>query len=317
MNRLLFYIFITLTFCSFAQEKEYNTANVTVNRFVEGTLVTPYADDEVPLIIFIMDSGEINRDGNDRMSRNDVFSKLSVALAKKGIATFRYDKRLLKIDILGIKPGEMKIEDFVTDARSVISYFQKKAGYTKIYVVGHGQGSLVGMLAIDIIENEYGSDPVEGFISLAGNAQSVDRILVQQLEKQSPGLDENAARAFAELKIKGQTNNYDPVLEPVFGLNVQTFMKSWIAYTPSEVIANLDLPILILQGDKDIQVEVSEAEQLKAAAPDAELIIVKNMNHVLREIKGGRLENHKSYNEYWLPIIPEVIASITTFVGRN
>ena len=317
MKEVLSFICITITLCCFAQEKEYNTANVTVNRFVQGTLVTPYSDEDVPLVIFIMDAGEINRDGNDRMSRNDAFRKLSIALAKKGIATFRYDKRLLKIDILGIKPNEIRIEDFVEDAESVISYFQKKAGYTKIFVTGHGQGSLIGMLAINNIENEYGSDKVEGFISLAGSAQSIDRILVQQLEKQSPGLDENAARAFAELKIKGQTVNYDPVLEPVFGLNVQPFMKSWIQYTPSELIAEINLPVLILQGDKDIQVEESEAKQLKEAAPQAELVIIKNMNHVLREIKGGRLENHKSYNEYWLPIIPEVIDAISNFVDRN
>ncbi|WP_299439616.1 alpha/beta hydrolase [uncultured Aquimarina sp.] len=298
------------TFClaQEKEEKEYNSAIVRVNRFIEGTLATPYSDDSVPLVIFIMDAGAINREGNDRMSKNDAFKLLAIDLAKKGIATYRYDKRLFKIDALGIREHEVSLDHFIQDARSIVEYFRKNGNYTKIILAGHGQGSLVGIIAA--------KDNVDGFISIAGNAQSVDQIVIQQLEKQAPGLDKSAAVAFADLKEKGRAMNYDPALESIFSYKLQYFMKSWIKYTPSEEIKTLDIPILILQGDKDLQVEVSEAEKLKEAVPNAEYVIIENMNHILREIKGSRLENHKSYSEYWLKIMPEVTSTIINFVKK-
>ena len=259
-----------------------------------------------PLVIFIMDAGAINREGNDRMSKNDAFKLLSIALAKKGVASYRYDKRLFKIDAYGIREHEILLEHFIQDAQAIVKYFKENGNYTKVVLAGHGQGSLIGIVAA--------KEHVDGFISIAGNAQSVDQIVIQQLEKQAPGLDKSAAVAFTELKEKGRATDYDPALESIFGYQLQPFMKSWIKYTPSEEIQNLEIPILILQGDKDLQVEVSEAEKLKEAAPNAEYVIIENMNHILREIKGSRLENHKSYNEYWLKIMPEVISSIANFV---
>ncbi len=288
------------------EEKEYNSAIVKINKYIEGTLVTPYSEASVPLIVFIMDAGAINRDGNDRMSKNNAFKLLSVELAKQEIATYRFDKRLFRIDALGIHQSEISLDHFIKDTESIVQYFRKNGNYSKIILAGHGQGSLVGIIA--------SKQDTDGFISIAGNAQSIDKIVIQQLEKQAPGLDKKAASAFSDLKEKGRALNYDPALESIFGYNLQPFMKSWIKYTPSEEIKTLNTPILILQGDKDIQVDISEAHKLKEAVPDATYAIIKNMNHILREIKGNRLENHKSYNEYWLKIMPEVTLTISKFV---
>ncbi|WP_188112259.1 alpha/beta hydrolase [Aquimarina sp. RZ0] len=301
-------LIIAINVSCFAQEKEYNSATVRINKFIEGTLITPYSDASVPLVVFIMDAGAINREGNDRMSKNDAFKLLSLQLAKQGIATYCFDKRLFKIDAYGIHENEISLDHFIEDVTSIVSYFKKNGNYSKITLAGHGQGSLVGMVAA--------KNDVDAFISIAGNAQAVDQIIIQQLEKQAPGLDKRAAAAFAALKEKGRAMDYDPALESIFGYNLQPFMKSWIQYVPAEEITALEIPILILQGDKDLQVEVSEAEKLKEAVPNASYVIIKNMNHVLREIKGSRLENHKSYNEHWLPIMPEVTSAITNFVKQ-
>ena len=108
-------LLIAITTSCFAQkkeEKEYNAATVKVNHFIEGTLATPYSDNSVPLVIFIMDAGAINREGNDRMSRNDAFKLLAADLARQGVASYRYDKRLFKIDAYGIKENEISLNDF-------------------------------------------------------------------------------------------------------------------------------------------------------------------------------------------------------------
>lgn len=298
-------------------EKEYNSAIVNVNKFIRGTLVAPYAseNDHIPLVIFIMDAGSINRDGNDIMSKNDAFLQLSITLAKQGIASYRFDKRLFQIDLLGIPLNQLSFNHFVEDTRSIVTYFKKNGNYSKIVVAGHGQGSLIGILASQ--KDIYGYDSgVDRFISIAGNAQSVDQIVTQQLEKQAPGLDKSAAVAFAELKEKGTVTTYDPALESIFGRTVRRFMSTWIRYYPSEEIQKIDMPVLIIQGDKDLQVEITEAQKLKEAVPNATFVIIKDMNHILREIKGGRLENHKSYNEHWVKITPEITRTIVNFVKQ-
>ncbi|GAA4107478.1 alpha/beta hydrolase [Aquimarina addita] len=296
-------------------EKEYNSAIVNVNKYTKGTLMTPYAEDNVPLVIFIMDAGSINRDGNDVMSKNDTFLQLSIELAKQGIASYRFDKRLFQIDLLGIPLNELSFDHFVEDTRSIINYFKKNGNYSEIILAGHGQGSLIGILASQKDIDGYDSG-VDRLISIAGNAQSVDQIVIQQLEKQAPGLDKSAAVAFNELKEKGTVSIYDPALESIFGRSVRRFMSSWIKYNPVEEIQQIEIPVLIIQGDKDLQVEVSESEKLKEAIPSAEYVLIENMNHILREIKGGRLENHKSYNEHWVKIIPEITSTIVNFVKQ-
>lgn len=303
-----FYLFILfITFFCYGQEKEYNSAIIKINKYIEGTLVTPYSeDDNVPLIIFIMDAGAINRDGNDRMSKNDTFKQLSHELARQGIASFRYDKRLFKMDGLGIKEHEISLDHFIKDAASAIEYFTKK--YKKIIVAGHGQGSLVGMIAA--------RQNINGFISIAGNANSLDQVIIDQIATQAPGLDKSAYTAFKQLKENGRATGYDPALESIFRYDLQPFMRSWIKYDPSEEISKLEIPILIIQGGKDLQVKPEQSEKLKETVPLAEYLFIPDMNHILKEIKGNRLENHKSYNEPFRKIIPEVITAIVNFVNK-
>ncbi len=304
----LFFIVIA-TYC-LAQEKEYNSAVVKINKYIEGSLVTPYSDSdqEVPLVIFIMDAGAVNRDGNDRMSKNDTFKKLSYELAKMGIASYRYDKRLFKMDGLGIREHEISFDHFIEDAKTTVGYFRKNKTYTKIIVLGHGQGSLVGMLAA--------KDNADGFISIAGNAQSIDQVIVEQIAKQAPGLDKSAAAAFEQLRESGRAAGYEPALESIFRYDLQPFIKSWMKYDPSQIISELEIPVLILHGGQDIQVQLSQAEKLKESAPQSEYMLINDMNHILKEIKGGRLENQKSYNESWRKIMPEVLSSIANFVNQ-
>ena len=288
--------------------KEFNSAVVKVNKYIEGLLVTPYSEEKVPLVIFVMDAGAINRDGNDRMSKNDTFKQLTYELAKLGIATYRFDKRLFKIDGLGIKENEISIDHYIEDVVSILNYFNKNGNYKKIVVAGHGQGSLVGMIAA--------KDRANGFISIAGNAESIDQVIIEQIAKQAPGLDKSAFIAFKQLKEQGRATGYDQALESIFAYHLQPFMRSWVKYNPSEEIMKLEIPILIIFGGKDIQVDILQGEKLKEVVPEAQSIFVKNMNHLLKEIKGDRLENHKSYNEPYRKIIPKIITGIANFVNQ-
>ena len=85
-------------------------------------------------------------------------------------------------------------------------------------------------------------------------------------------------------------------------------------YDPQKEIVKLEMPVMIINGTKDIQVDKSEAEKLKNARPDAQYEIIENMNHIFKEILGDGLENSKSYNEYNRPVISILIKKIGDFI---
>jgi pimeloyl-ACP methyl ester carboxylesterase len=307
--RIIALVFLSLFFGSvIAQEKTFTSEEVSIPPFVDGTLLTP-SSEKVPLAIIIAGSGPTDRNGNQSMMKSNSLRLLAQGLYDQNIATYRYDKRLFKIMKSGkIIEEKIKFDHFVEDAVAVVEHFKNDPRFSKIYVIGHSQGSLVGMVAAQSGAN--------GFISLAGAGRSIDAVIVAQLEKQAPGLKDSARQAFDEIKANGSTDNYSPGLASIFRPSIQPFLGNWMTYNPQEEIKKLAVPVLIINGDKDLQVHVSEAEILHASKPDATYEIIPFMNHIFKEIKGDDLENSKSYNIYNLPVMPQLIESISTFIKK-
>lgn len=299
---LLFLIYSTGN----AQEAHYTSEEIDINEFIKGTLVTPVSEEKMPLVILLPGSGPTDRNGNQSFMKNDALKKLAVELAENGIASYRYDKRILQAQRLRISEKDMRFDNFVTDAISVLDHFKDQEKFNKTVVLGHSQGSLVGMIAA--------KDRADGFISIAGVAQPIDSIITQQIANQMPGLKTNVQQAFSELRTNGSTSGYNPVLESIFRPSVQPFMLSWMKFDPREEIAKLQIPVLLINGSNDLQVGETEAQQLKEAHPDAGLVILENMNHILRKIEGDDLENSKSYNEAQLPLHPELVPKLVEFI---
>lgn len=307
MKIKLFALLLLLAPCIFAQEQQPTNEEIVINEYVTGSLMLPPSVENPPLVVIIGGSGPTDRDGNQAFMKNDSYKKLAKAIWEQGIASFRYDKRVLQAQKLGLAEGDMRFEDFVTDASSVIEYFKNQGGFGKIIVLGHSQGSLVGMLAA--------KDQADALISVAGAGQPIDSIVVDQVAQQMPGLVENTRQAFAEMRETGSSSSYNPLMSSIFRPSVQPFLLSWMQYDPAVEIAKLDFPVLIINGTNDFQVSEAEAQLLAAARPEAELVLIEDMNHVLKEIVGDdTLTNSKSYNEPNLPLHPELVPIITAFI---
>jgi fermentation-respiration switch protein FrsA (DUF1100 family) len=156
----------------------------------------------------------------------------------------------------------------------------------------------------------------DGFISLAGAGQSIDEVIIDQLERQAPGLAENAQQAFKDMRTDGKAEQFSPGLASIFRKDIQPFMLSWMQYDPKVEIAKLSCPVLIVNGNKDLQVDVEEAQLLAQAKPDAQFAVVENMNHVLKFIEGSDMENAKSYNEPNKPLSPGFLDIVVDFVNQ-
>src|SRR5690606_21309089 len=99
----------------------------------------------------------------------------------------------------------------------------------------------------------------------------------QVLERSLPILE--------ELKKGNLVENTPADLAALFRDSVQPYLISWFKYDPSLEIDKVKAPVLIIQGDNDIQVQVDDAEILYNARKDKEntkLVIVKGMNHILK-----------------------------------
>lgn len=306
MKNIIWLLFIGFSFVGFSQETStFKTEEIEINKHIDGTLISPNTS-KPNLAILIAGSGPTDRNGNQNFLMNDALKKLANNITNKGIATFRYDKRIVKQIRKGKVDRNISFDDFVTDAISVIDYFKKTKHYNKIYVIGHSQGSLVGLLAA--------KDKADGFISLAGAGQSIDAVISEQVEKTAPMFSEDTKRILSILKKGKTTRDFPVALSSLFNIEVQPFMSNWMKYNPQEEIKKLKMPILIINGTKDLQVSKAEAKLLKDSAPSASLVIIDKMNHILVPIEGDDLENSKSYNEAYRKLSLELIDTITDFI---
>jgi alpha/beta superfamily hydrolase len=307
MKYIISLVLVLISSVSFTQDKTFNEEDISISKWIDGTLLSPLTNDKSNLAIIIAGSGPTNRNGNQNFLKNNSLKKLAEGLTHNGIATFRYDKRIVKQIRQGKVDKNILFDDFINDASDVINYFKEKATYNKIYVIGHSQGSLVGMLAA--------KDKADGYISLAGAGQNIGDVIIDQVNNMDPKLGEKAEKAVNTLKEGKTTTNYPTALASVFNADIQPFMINWMQYNPQDIIKELDIPILLINGTKDLQVSESEAELLKTANEKSTLSLIENMNHVLFEIKGGDLENSKSYNESFRAISPQLITTITDFIN--
>ena len=300
--------FILLFFISleaFSQEKNYDSLQVSIDPEVQGTLLSPKGENQPPLAILIAGSGPTDRDGNQAQLKNNSLKYLAEGLAQKGIATFRYDKRVIaQINKATVQEEKMTFEDEVNDALLVINHFKDK--YKKIILIGHSEGALVGLLVAQKVV-------VSKFVSISGAGNSSATLIEEQIGKNAPQLKEESQKIISQLRKGELVENISPYLAPVFRKSVQPYLISWFKYEPAKEIAKLQIPILIVQGTNDLQVEDKEAQLLKEAQPKAQLLLIEGMNHVLKKVKTLE-ENQQSYLNPDLPISGELVEGIASFI---
>ena len=300
--------FILLFFISleaFSQEKNYDSLQVSIDPEVQGTLLSPKGENQPPLAILIAGSGPTDRDGNQALFKNNSLKYLAEGLAQKGIATFRYDKRVIaQINKATVQEEKMTFEDEVNDALLVVNHFKDK--YKKIILIGHSEGALIGLLVAQKVV-------VSKFVSISGAGNSSATLIEEQIGKNAPQLKEESQKIISQLRKGELVENISPYLAPVFRKSVQPYLISWFKYEPAKEITKLQIPILIVQGTNDLQVEDKEVQLLKEAQPKAQLLLIEGMNHVLKKVKTLE-ENQQSYLNPDLPIPEELVEGIASFI---
>ncbi len=281
---------------------------------IAGTLLMPVqVNGQIPVALIIAGSGPTDRDGNSPVlpGKNNAYRLLAEALAAQGIASVRYDKRGIGgSGVKDLKESDYRFEALVDDASAWITRLRNDARFSKVAVIGHSEGSLLGMLAARAAR-------ADAFVSIAGVARRASDVLRDQLRPQlssPPALWEASETILKALEAGTTSEPVPPVLAALYRPSVQPYMISWFAYVPSVEIVRLKAPTLLIQGTTDLQVTVAEAQALKAARPDATLRIIEGMNHVLKAAPADQAANAATYSNPALPIVAEVPAAIAAFI---
>jgi len=293
-----------------SQEVEVNTDTLKIplsDISLHAVLSTPVKAKNPTLALIIAGSGATDLNGNQAGMENNSLKYLAEGLNQNNIATLRFDKRgIANSSYTDFNESEVTIDKYASDVISILSYLKDK--YFNIFIVGHSEGSLLGLLAMQ--ENN-----VNGFVSIAGPGQSSDLILKNQLKPKLPAnLYSQVEVIIDSLKAGHEVKNVPQSLYMLFRPSVQAYLISWFKYNPADLIRNIEKPILIVNGNKDIQVGMNEAHLLSEANNKSKLVEIENMNHVLKTIQGDIQENIQSYSNPDLEVNPELINTIVTFI---
>ena len=281
-----------------------------------GTLLD--AGKGAPVVVIIPGSGPTDRDGNNPLGVAAAsYRLLAEVLAKHRITTVRIDKRGMFGSKAAIaNANEVTIADYAADAHAWAKAARAATGVKCVWLLGHSEGSLVALVAGQDRRN------LCGVISVSGVGRKFGTVIRDQLTS-NPANAPILAPALAALDRleKGQRvdgNTLPAPLQPLFGEAVQPYLIDLMAQDPARLAASLKLPLLIVQGERDLQVRVEDAQALAAAQRKSRLVLVPGVNHVLKAVAtDDRAANFATYADPSLPVSLGVVDAIVAFVKRR
>ncbi len=307
---------VLLLVCSLPVRAEFLQLALRIgegDQALHGSLLLPAHKQKPPVVLIIAGSGPTDRDGNSLglPGKSNSLKMLAEELAIAGIATLRFDKRGVGESRMAGLFEVLRFQTYVTDVESWLKLLIADERFSGVAVIGHSEGSTLGMLAVQNVK-------VQAYISLAGPGQSAAMVLRTQLAGKLP-----PQLAQMSEEILGQLEKNIPVKEvptPLLNLyhpDLQPYLMSWFQIVPSQEIRRLTMPVAIFQGDTDIQVGVGDAQLLSKALPKAELHIVRGMNHILKQVPADMQEQIASYSNPDLSLDPVFVTPLVQFLKKS
>lgn len=277
-----------------------------------GTLEIPAGSGPFPAVVLVAGSGPTDRNGNQALARTDNLKKLSAELAARGFAVLRYDKRGVGGSAAALtREEDARLDTYADDVAGWVDWLRKDGRFNRVAIVGHSEGSLLGMLAAKRTQ-------VDALVSLAGAGRPAAVVLREQLSRNlafTQQIRQQADKILEELTAGRQVQDVPGDLMFLFRPSVQPYLISWLAVSPAEEIAALDIPVLIVQGTTDLQVSVADADALASSKKDAERLILEGMSHALKQANSP-LEQQAAYTDPSLPLSPLLADGIATFLKK-
>ncbi|MGY3794453.1 alpha/beta hydrolase family protein [Aquimarina sp. 433] len=305
------------------------------NVSLKGTLTLPEKNGQFPLVIIVSGSGPQNRDGD--MFGHKPYLVLADHLTKNGIAVFRFDER--GVGESGGDFGKVTIELSSLDVKSAIDFLKerKEINNAKIGLIGHSIGGIVTPKVAS--ENKK----ISFLVLLAAPGVPGDQLMLSQKAafEKDMGLNElqiqqgqkivkEAYDIIKEAKLDNQSlkdsihsfyknkygnlfpeNQRKALVNQITSYEVASFIRS----RPSEYLEKIKIPVLALNGDKDLQVLSKENLTAiktaldKAGNKNVEIKELKSLNHLFQEATRGSLGEYSEIEQTFSPIALDVLTA--------
>jgi len=260
------------------------------NLQVPATLCLPIAPaGRVPIVILVHGSGPQDRD--ETIGPNKPFADIAHGLAGEGIATLRYDKRTFafrsQIDVKSLTLDQEVTDDAVAALEFAATL--SEVNRENIFLLGHSMG---GTMA-PFIAKRFAA--LRGIIMMAAAARPLDQLIKEQVSFQMKIAGASEAEitkqvqdlegAFGRIR-SGEATDADMILHAP-----ANYWRECMRLDLPAALAGVKIPLLVLQGGKDVQVTKVDFDLIvkaKSGSPDSkvETCFVADLNHLFMKVSG-------------------------------
>ena len=304
-------------------------SNKEENFNLAGTLTTPYGDGPFPVVVLISGSGPQNR--NEEIMGHKPFLVLSDYFTRYGIAVLRYDDRGVG-DSQGDRTNATTV-DYANDAEAAVNYLISRNEFSNVGLAGHSEGGIIAPIVATQSKN------VNFIILMGGTGLPGKEILklqgaliLQQTKISSQGLKvhKEVSSSMIEIVVEEKNNkiatekilplfkaynNLSEKDQQIIGYDPKTFntssikrlldpwMRFFISYDPRPALEKVKIPVLAINGEKDLQVPPKEnLSEIKAALQrggnkNYEIHELKDLNHLFQTSQTGAILEYGSIEE--------------------
>ncbi len=278
-----------------------------------ATLTIPNGTGPFPAVLLVHGSGPNDRD--ETYGPNKPFKDLAWGLASRGIAVFRYEKRTKQYpEEFGMLQNFTVQDETIADAVAGVNFLFNSSvvDHSKIFILGH---SLGGMLAPRIaLQNDH----ITGLVIMAGPTRHLEDLILEQSRYLANLSGLNQSVEIAELeRLVMQVKNLDMnQSEDVLGAP-KSYWADLATYDPVETARLLDVPLFILQGERDYQVTLTDFAQWNETFFESPSVILQtypSLNHFF--IAGTGVPTNA---EYLIEghVAEEVISDIASWITMH
>ena len=302
----LFFLLFFTAYIMHSQEEAITLKTASGN--LQGTLLLPEVE-KPPVVLIIAGSGPTDRNGNNPSLQPNYLKMLAEGLHKNNIASLRFDKRGIAESASAFKGGEIELrfETYINDVEQWTSVLKNDSRFSSVIILGHSEGSLIGMIA------SQQTSP-EKYISIAGPGITMQETLKRQLADQPAYILSMSLPIIEELEKGNIVDSVPPLINALFRPSIQPYLISCFKYDPAVEISKVKCPVLIIQGTTDIQIQVDDADKLASANSNSQLVVIEGMNHILKQAPKNRLLNIQTYGNPKLQLKEGLIDAVVSFI---
>ncbi|MFM6946605.1 MAG: alpha/beta fold hydrolase [Flavobacteriales bacterium] len=307
---------------------------------IAGTLIMPVFEKNISFPLVILVSGSGAQDRNCEILGHRPFWVLADDLGRNQIASFRYDDR-------GVGKSSGKFQeatqtDFANDLLAIVHHLKKEFPLAKIYVYGHSEGGMTALRAA------VQTKDINGIIEAASVGNSGKEVLIEQqyLIPKASGLGEDESRwnqrlyqEGAEIALNSTENDFskkyklwlsscwdsipskmldgaskEDVTEQMSAFFNNAWAREFLSFQSSTYLAQLDLPFLVINGTKDIQVPALSNQtdfrnnMTKASLEKSTFYLLEGANHLFQQCKSCDFSEYATLDQTLDPLVMQWVS---------